>query len=653
MPCARSRESKISSRVLGLALLLIGASHAVAHGQEEETVFEFGVPTPDEVHLDAYKDFQEFVAQEDWSRAFRSIEEPLENPPSGLLPSSTGVHLSYADRLWHDLANLPRDGRRAFQVYYDAKAKRLFDRAQAEEDRGNRLAGLRSIHSRYFATQWGDQVADALARACLEDGDPHGAAIYWGQILEHHRRTDLDELLLGAERVLALAAAGHSDIARSEVRRLVLRHREETVETTAGTFTIEELAARLPEADAPADVTARPSRLDVVERPEPLWRLSHEAWEGRAQGGWQPSRQVSSPVLPAAEAGQGELLINQGGATKRLSAEDGDAHWSAGEVSDTVTPTAMAGRLYVERIGDLVLATTDLAESSGLQVHLGCYDYGTGLELWSTAKDKDYRELGLAGRPAVKDGQVFLTMQPVGTYNLMLVAADLKSGELLWKVPLGTPVSAAASNPWMWMGSGLNLPIQPQVLIAGEEVLVVTDSCAVLAVNKQGGEILWAYTQPVERRFDDGVSPGSAILAKGVLYLRSQGNRGLFALDVKTRQELWVARVDPAERIVASDEECLYLLGDNLRCLELSTGARRWSRSLTALRGTKHIVQTEGFLYVLTRRGLYEIDKETGDNGVGPRRGALTRLRGGDLFLVGDTLICVCPDEIVAIAVRS
>ena len=57
------------------------------------------------------------------------------------------------------------------------------------------------------------------------------------------------------------------------------------------------------------------------------------------------------------------------------------------------------------------------------------------------------------------------------------------------------------------------------------------------------------------------------------------------------------------------------------------------------------------YLYVLTRRGLYEIEKTTGDSGRRPMRGVLTGLEGGDLLFDGRRLLCVGRAAIVAVDV--
>ncbi|MDA1267357.1 MAG: PQQ-binding-like beta-propeller repeat protein, partial [Planctomycetota bacterium] len=394
---------------------------------------------------------------------------------------------------------------------------------------------------------------------------------------------------------------------------------------------------------------------ELAARPEAAWRLGVDTWEANNNRGgfWVANEGAAQPPIPAAVIVGDDLIFDHAGLVKRFSAATGDEQWTSGGHPNDVAPSQLQGRLFAERIGERLLVAGDVHHAgAGPAIHLVCFDL-IGRELWSTRKDRDFQGLSVIGVPSHADGTVYAVMQREGTYNLDLVAVSLADGARLWTAPLGTPVSAAASNPWMWMGSGAVLPIAPQVVLTGDEILVVTDSCAVLAVDPVAGRIRWAYTRPVERRFDDGPSPGSSVYLDGILYLRSQGNKNCFALDVAKRKELWTSRVHQSERIVASDEQHLYLLGDNLRAIDLHTGERVWSRPIQVARDTRHIVETAEYLYVLTRRGLFEVEKATGDNTRTPLRGAMSKMGGGDLFRIAGHLVCVGRSEVLAVALGT
>ncbi len=634
-------------------LLVVLPLAATVQGQEPgDAVLQYGVPIPSEVHLDAYQDFLGFVERSDWSRAFRSIADQLESPPHGLLPSPGGVHLSYAERLRRDLACLPRDGRRAFRLYYDAKAERLWKRAEEEADPQARSELLSLIYLRYFPTSRGDQAADALARLAAEAGDSSQAATLWSGLLDHHRDTDLDRVAIGLDRCAAWAASGRqADFART-AEELELRWGEVELEWRGEKLGLSEALARIVPPAKEGDGEDLGPRLEMSQPPESRWRVDVGTWEvERSATSWVQSGGGDRPPMPAGVVVDDGLVVDMSGRVLCVAAASGQERWSAGSFPAQVEPFRLRGRLFASRAAGCLLVAGDAQFHDGATlVHLVCLDADSGSELWSTHGDEAFDGHSVSGRPAVDGDMVYVVMRRAGTYKLELCALALADGALQWRADLGSPVSAASSNPWAWSGSESNLPICPEVVVSGSEVLVVTDSCAVLGIDPDQGRMSWAYTQPVERRFEEGPSPGSSLLVDGVLYLRSQGNRNLFALDVAARVELWAARVEPSERLVAWDEDAVFLVGDNLRAVDRDSGERLWSRPIQVPSDVRHVVQTEDHLYVLTRRGLFEVEKTAGDTGRTPTRGVLSRMGGGDLFLVGEQLICVGRKEVVAIA---
>lgn len=656
------RPSFLARRALRAAVVAAAVAPAAkATGGDLDLVKEdvggstYGVPLVDEVHLASYRDFRDLVAASDWSRAFRAVAEQMENPPQGLLPAREGIALSFGERLWRDLTELDRDGRRAFRLYYDARAERLWREAERQRAPEERLELLRTLYERWFITSWGDQAGDALARAALAVGDASRAAAYWRAVVEHHRDTDLDRYELWLDLCAACAAADDREGLGAAAEHVSLRYAGREVARSGETQPVEDWLAGLVRRRRPGEVSgALPARLPLAEDAPVAWSFALPEIEASASAS---DRQVffmgdqqdqNEPPLPAALLHEAGFLLDHAGELRLMDPADGSEVWTAGERTTRVAPGQLRGRGILVRAGDDVLAATDFGmNDQSLVTHLMRVEPGPGRERWTTADWVD--DASFLGEPLALGDRIYVVAQGLGTYNLELWCLDRGTGEPRWNVPIGTPASTSTTNPFGWNTSTSLLPLRPALVSVAGELLVVTDSGAVLSVDPLNGGIQWAHVRPLDRRLSPGPSPGSVHVRDGVLFVRTHGSTRCVALDVVGRRELWTATVAHDERIVAADDAQLYLLGANVRALDMGSGDRVWSRPVLVPADARHLVLTEAYVYVLTRRGLYELERATGDSGRRPLRGAFRRPGGGDLFCDGRRLVCVGAEEVLAV----
>ena len=684
----RRAPRRLARALLGVAAAALDARAALA--QEGPS---FGVPLVAEVHQDAYADFLARVAERDWSRAFRSIGEEMEHPPAGLLPARDGIALSFRERLWRDLVELDPDGRRAFRLYYDARAERLWRAAEraSEEQR----PGLwRELFERWFPTRFGDQAADALARRASAAGDARAAALLWRAVLDHHPDTDLDKRDLWLDLCASLAASENWEELARAAEHVAARYAGTTVEregvtqdvgtwlaglerrrvaapgapgarpapptrsaagalpapptgSTAGALPAPptgSTAGALPAPPPRSTAGALPARLPLAQEPVALWRFELPSPAARAD--------ALGPPQPAGLLHDGGLLLDQAGVVRRIEPATGALAWTQGSDPERADASELRGRNLLARAGEWIVASdTPSWQGERVLLRLALLEPGTGDRLWSSEPLGE--GVSLLGTPLVHRSSLYVVGQVPQSFTLELWCLDLADGRARWHVPLGTPGPSVAEQGATWRGSTTTLlPIRPELALDGEELYVATDAGALLAVAPEDGSIRWAWLSSLERGSVGAISPASLHLAGGVLYLRGRGSPRCVALDLSARRELWSAAVSPDERIVAADERNLYLVGTNARALALATGERRWSRPVLVPADVRAVVQTEAYLYLLTRRGLYELDKASGDSGRPPLRGDLVGLDGGDVLCDGERLLCIGARAVLAIGLE-
>lgn len=636
---------------------LFGAQDTEEAVQEgEENVVRYGLPVVSEVHLDSFADFQDFVKSSDWSRALRSVAAQMEDPPRGMLPGDGGIALSWTERLWREMNALPRDGRRAFRVFYDPKAEQLWEEAHAAGVLPvERAAKLRLIYDVYFPTARGDDAADELARALLAAGHPQLAANHWRAVLDHHPDTDMDRGALWLTYLAAVAAAGDRYTFEEGASLIELRYGGRTIDVGGRAVAVDAEVARLrgeiPEAVPESRAEVEQSRLPLPATPEVGWRVELASYDMQSRHRWWTD-ETSGPrrAVAAALAHRGRIFLNSLGHVMAIDPATGDLEWELGEPPKGVQGVMLDGRFSILAAGERVVATGDTETPDGLpQLHVLALELD-GRVAWSTKARAEWKGVTAIGEPCAGDGVVYTCVQRLGNYKLLLRALSLADGSLLFETDLGNPGSGAAET-FFHSSAGEVLPISPKITIDGETLYVMTDSGALFALESGSGRIAWAFTYelPLTMR---GVSRGSLAAAGGMLVFRSQGNDRLFALDPARRELRWSAQVGTSARIVAADERRVFLLShEHTTAYALDTGELSWRRLMLGLAAhTSHVVLGPEHLYILTRRGLFELEKRQGDNDQARVfRGAFTTFSSGDLLLTPEHLCCVSKVEAGAV----
>jgi outer membrane protein assembly factor BamB len=226
-------------------------------------------------------------------------------------------------------------------------------------------------------------------------------------------------------------------------------------------------------------------------------------------------------------------------------AELGDKYFEGGT---TGTPTISGGRVYtLSRWGDAF-----------------CFEAATGKITWSknVQQEIDVRvpDWGFTGAPLVLDGRVILNVGDAG------LALDAATGKIVWK---SANEDAGYSTP---------LPFQQ----GGRTLVTFGNGSAYVAVNPADGREAWRVRWLTQYN----VNAADPVLAGDQLFISSGYGKGgaLFKLGAGEPQQVWKTKAlrTQMNAAVLHDGHLYGVDGDttekaSLKCLELATGAEKWS----------------------------------------------------------------------------
>ena len=119
-----------------------------------------------------------------WEKAFKQLDALSSTKATGLVPGPDGVMVPPSQLVVRLISDLPAEGKKAFQLFYDADAKSLLDQAQGSVESEK----LSTVATRYLFTASGDTAADRWGDLCFEKGDFARAAAAWAEHFEPSSR---------------------------------------------------------------------------------------------------------------------------------------------------------------------------------------------------------------------------------------------------------------------------------------------------------------------------------------------------------------------------------------------------------------------------------------------------------------------------------
>lgn len=638
----------------------------------------FSVRKADAPVTQALEDFVRYRDKKAWEKAFRVLEQQAELHPVGMVPAEHGFWLPYSKRVMQLLRTLPPEGRAAYRLFNDAKARQLLeplDKGQLKPS--EEVALLERVVTDYFITSVGDRAADRLGDAYFERGDFATAERAWRFILDCCPDTGLSELRLQIKRGTALARLGKNAEVSDLARALQQRYGDKTLtiggQEVRATAYLASLARAAPSEAAREPATASEAADAALPQEEtPAWQVrflgesTRNALAAALANNPFDMSGLSTFVPPAAHDGR-RLYCNWLGVCFAVDLTTGKLLWRSDKFSALQESNRLqqfffqydVNRYALTLAASRLLVTIEIPmsqfNSGDVRYRLVCRWCENGATAWTSKSLSQMGEWNFAGRPLIVGERIYIAAHKHENTELCLLALELGTGKLCWELPLGA--TTAGQNRF-----GRSIMPQPDVILERGMLYVVTHNGALLAVNPDRGSLEWAFTCEPPRMmnmngpwsWNPGLNPpriearGGAIVRDGVIYFKETGGRAVYAVDPAGPALLWKRPADAEAALAGIDERRIFLLSDSLSAFDRLTPERKllWSTSLPVKTGSLQPILAGERCLVLTARGIFEISTAQGDRKI--FRGADSSALGGALLLAGRRLVGISNQAITA-----
>jgi outer membrane protein assembly factor BamB len=632
----------------------------------------FTIPT-DEALQNSFTDFQRHAERKAWEKAFAALADIPAEKRKGMLARPDGVIIPASQRIWDAIAALPADGRDAFRLFYEAKAKQAWSElTKPNTSWTDQVAAAEKVYQEFFLTSVGDNAADFLADVAFERGDFESAERYWRSILEKHPDSELAESRLLFKRGLALARIGQETAMNGVIRTLEQRFPGQTMkvagrEVPPGEF----LRSQLKRPDEGSGTAGASIETHIASAPaadtSPAWRtefLLPKAVEQRNNSMRQSyyNRNGMETLVPATASDGKRLYVNWFGIVFAVDLSTGKLAWRSQKFSDlnqhfSNLPHSSANldayRIVV-RDGVVLALMLPLDRLNYYQEpsRLTCLEADTGKVKWKTT-DGAFANIGFLGSPLVQEQEILAIGHSRNEAKLSMYCLDL-DGKQKWTAELGTVRKRQSS-------SGYERMPQPAILRQGRTVYIATEDGALAAFDLLDRAVRWTLPYSTEEKtttrriFYSGqtdqrtqLHTETALLeSDGLLYVKEAGARELLAIDPRGPSIVWRRPAEDASQLVGVDKDSVYLLDDELACINRHDRTLRWATRLPVTTGGLSMLAGPDAIFVLTSRGVFQLSRASGKV-VHIFRGVDLAAGGGRLTMAGDRLIAVTPQTLTA-----
>jgi outer membrane protein assembly factor BamB len=142
------------------------------------------------------------------------------------------------------------------------------------------------------------------------------------------------------------------------------------------------------------------------------------------------------------------------------------------------------------------------------------------------------------------------------------------------------------------------------------------------------------------------------LAAGGLLFAKGMRSPRLIAIDPSGPTSAWRRPIGLSALLAGADDKRLYIGGEELAAYDLQTQELVWSTKLPNSVSWSMPVLTKNRIYQFTSRGVYEVDKRTGEV-VRLFRGADQDALGGALLVTSKTLVTVSNFAVTAYSLES
>lgn len=689
---AHARRGVIAARLCG-GLLTWGCLLALGNNSFLAAQFIVTVNSPsnssnnaaagagvDEAVQNALTDFERFAERNDWQKAFRVLENlPIEKRV-GMLPAGNGFMIPAKSRFWHMLTGMNAEGRATFKLFYEPKAKQLWEQLQEQikTDQATASQTARSIYDQYFMTSYGDDAANLLGDLAFERGDFTEAALQWRSIIDFHGDSNIPLSRLVSKCATAYAAMGR--LADASVLLSQQKSSQPDAKAVIGgqeVVVVKYLESLIEKQSSGTASSANEPALQLTSPMlKPDWEVTFLSPKGRkiisdavaANSYYQSGIET---LVPSYDTDGERVYLNWMGVIFAVDQTSGKLVWRTDSFSNVHNHLAELhqGRVdlmqySVQVIGDRVLTTAlplDRLNYWQPPIPLTAWNAKTGAKIWSVGGEQN-GGVSYLGRFYPWEGGILVISHPQQQAEMSLNRLSLETGKAEWSIPLGTV--QGKNNPY---SGGMSYG-SPEFVRLGSQLNLMNNSGALLQINPDMKTIEGQYrlyeqettTDESQYYYYNGMigldkrlhTRGRLVEKDGLVLMKEIGQSELHCLDLASQKVLWKRPTSSSAMILEVDEELVYVMDSELSAHERMTGKLRWSINLPVNGGGLSLISSTESVFVSTQRGIYELDRANG------RVRQIVRLAGSDsqgiaMRLAGDHLVTVSNYQVVGYRLRG
>lgn len=643
----------------------------------------FSIPI-DEKKLNLLDDYERYVRHRMWEKALTALRELSETKSnSPLLPTKDGFLVDAEYRIWQALVSLPAEGREAFRLFFDGKARKQFTDLSSQSGMMNpkTISAAKKIYAQYFLTSVGDDVADLLGNDAFERGQFSEAAHYWQSILDHHPDSNLSELELNVKLALALIRSHQRERVAESIQVISQQFPGEKV--TLGGVSVdpvgylksltaaEPVQTKISTNQRDTELSLLTERIKLQQtKNKPLWQVSFlDKTAAQAmvnsQSDYYGRRKSYQTFVPPMAVDQERAYFNFYGICFGVDLQTGKLVWRNEKFKTLGTrfnnysfhQSSNMNQYHIVVHGNYVLATLIPQKEMNhyrARYRLFAYHYKTGKLLWQCNSGNE----SFISKPLVDGDHIYIISHTQNNKSLSLNRLSLKSGSKQWSISLGTAMSGTSSH---------GMPIMPVPVLQkeGDNLLVLTNNGALFEISAPTKTVNWVFRYPYQVNQQNTNyyyapiseqtelhSEGQLLRDQNLVYFKEAGSNEVFALDLTAKRVIWKRPIKKSAQLVGIDQKNLYLMSKELEALDRKTNQLNWAVALPIAAGGLSALIAPDEVSVFTRRGIFEISKTNGDIKQIYRGNDLTSLGGAIKYCKG-LVICVSNRAISAYPTES
>ena len=243
-------------------------------------------------------------------------------------------------------------------------------------------------------------------------------------------------------------------------------------------------------------------------------------------------------------------------------------------------------------------------------------DPANGKELYRTSSIPELKEYQLLGAPLPAKGLLYLTATKTNQPSeLHVLAIQPEANRIAWTTHLGTYQFVPGQSG-----------VKPTMLLSGPRLYVDTHAGGLVELESATGAIRWAFSYPSKMPGQNNVwwmwgddepemsfGPSGPVAHAGLLLVKGMQSPRLVALRPDGSAMDWKRSVPEGAMLAGIDEQTVYLASEELLAFDLKTQRLLWANNLPFKSTAIVPLMTEHRYYQFTPRGIYEVDKATGE----------------------------------------